>query len=179
MRTGPIGRAARLAWLIAVVLTLSSLVDARGPSRFRDPHVLTEPSAWLVHFLSFVIFVILVGVVASALVGPRQARRWQAGAIVFLVVAVALAGAVGEQTAGAVWGFPLAELVWIFDIGMLGSEVVAFALAIALGTPGCEIGVWGDLIARARGEAAQRSDVLACVVGLHRIDAWEAARRRK
>ena len=175
MRTGPIGRLARLAWAIAAMLTLFSLVDARGPSRFRDPHVLSEPSAWLLHLLSVVIVVVLVGVVASALGG--RARRWQVGAVVALMLVVAVAGAVGAANTGAVWGYPLADLVWIFDIVVLASELAAFGLAIALGTPGCEIGVWGELIARARGQTAPRSDVLACVVGLHLIDRWEAARR--
>ena len=177
MRTGPIGRAARLAWAGVVGATLVSLIDARGPSRFRDPHVLTEPSAWLIHALSLAVFVLLVGVVAAALGGARAGRRWQVGAVIALVVVTLVAGGIGQIRAGAVWGFPLADLVWIFDIAILGTELLAFALVVWLGTPGCEIGVWGELIARARGEAAPRTDVLACIVGLHLIDRWEASRR--
>jgi len=177
VRTGPIGRAARLAWGVVAAVTVVSLVDERGPARFRNPHVLTEPAAWLLHVLSVVIFVLFVGVVASALGGRHVARRWQVGSLVALAVVVVVAGGIGQLNAGAAWGFPLADLVWIFDVTVLASEVLAFALAVVLGTSGCEIGVWGKLLARARHSPAPRTDVLACIVGLHLIDRWEAARR--
>ena len=74
-------------------------------------------------------------------------------------------------------GFPLADLVWTFDVVMLAQTVVALLLAIVLGTPGCEIGVWPEVIARSRGESAPPTTGLACVIGLHFIDEWEARRR--
>jgi hypothetical protein len=46
-RTGPIGRLARLVLAGAFLLTLLAIVDSRGSARFRNAHILTEPSAWL------------------------------------------------------------------------------------------------------------------------------------
>ena len=176
-RTGPLGRLARLGWAAATAMILASIVDGRGPARFRNPHVLTEPSAWLLHAVMLVIFVLLVGSIAAALGGRHVARRAQVGTLLALAGTVALAGAVGHLTYGSVWGFPLADFVWSFDVLMLAQEVVALVLAIALGTPGCEIGVWPELIARLRGERWSPSAGLACIVGLHLVDAWEARRR--
>jgi len=167
-----------LGWAVIVVLTLASIVDDRGPARFRNPHVLTEPSAWLLHVLALTVFLLTVGVVAAALRSQRIARQSQALAFVGLVAIVVLGGYVGQTIGESVWGFPLADVVWTFDVLVLTAELVAFVLAIALGTPGCEIRVWGELIARARGEPPPRTDVLACIVGLHLIDGWESARRR-
>ena len=75
-------------------------------------------------------------------------------------------------------GYPLADSVWVFDVTMLSSEVVAFALAALRGTPGCEIGVWSELIGRAGGRAPAAGDGLACIVGLHFVDRWERRIRR-
>ena len=176
-RTGPVGRLARLALAGAFALTLFSIVDSRGSARFRNPHVLSEPSVWFLDALMFVIFVILVGALASALAGARARRPWQVGVVVASMAAVALAAGVGLATHGSAWGFPLADLVWWFDVVVLVEQLIATLLAIALGTPGCEVGVWSDLLARARGHTAPSEQGLACVVGLHLVDAWEARRR--
>jgi len=125
------------------------------------------------------VFLLTVGVVAAALGGQRLARRSQAVAFAGLLAIVTLAGYVGQVSGGSVWGFPLADLVWTFDVFVLIAELVAFLLAIALGTPGCEIGVWGELIARARGTPPPRTDALACIVGIHLIDRWESGWRRR
>jgi len=60
---------------------------------------------------------------------------------------------------------------------MLVETTVALLLAIALGIPGCEIGVWPFLIARLRDERPSFNPV-GCVVGLHLIDDWEAHNRQ-
>jgi hypothetical protein len=176
-RTGPLGRLARLGWAAISAVILASIVDARGPARFRNPHVLTEPSAWLLHVVMLVLFALLVGAIAAGLGGRQVARRAQVGTLLAVVGTVALAGAVGQLTYGSVWGFPLADLVWWFDVLVLTQEVVALALAIALGTPGCEIAIWPELIARLRGERPSASVGLACIVGLDLVDAWEARHR--
>ena len=177
-RTGPLGRLVRLGWAAGLAAALASIVDGRGPARFRNPHVLTEPSAWLLHAVMLVLLVLLVGAIAEALGGRQVARRAQLGTLLAVAGTVALAGAVGHLAYGSVWGFPLADLVWSFDVLLLAVDVVALVLAIALGTPGCEIEVWPELIARLRGEHASPSAGLACIVGLHLVDAWEARHRR-
>src|SRR5256885_16284448 len=74
-RTGPVGRLVRLGFAAAAALTMASIVDSRGSARFRNPHILSEPSAWFLHLLMLVIFVLIVGAVAAALLGNRLAWR--------------------------------------------------------------------------------------------------------
>ena len=73
-------------------------------------------------------------------------------------------------------GIPAGRVIWWFDVLLIVEQIVAFALVIALGTPGCEVGVWGVLLARARGKTPSSETGLACIVGLHILDAWEARR---
>jgi hypothetical protein len=178
LRTGPIGRLARFGLAALFAYPLFSVVGPGGSSRFRNPHILSEPSAWLLHILMLVTFVILVGALAAALMGQRARKPSQVSAVVAATASVALAGGIGLIGFGSFWGFPLADLVWWFDVLMLSEQVAATLLAIALGTPGCEIGVWPALIARARRDAPSTETGLACIVGLHLIDGWEARRTR-
>ena len=169
--TGPIGRSARLVLALVYALVLLSIVDSRGSARFRNPHILTEPLAWLLDAVMLITFILLVG----ALAGPIGRRRWQIAAGIGAVLAVASAAALGIVINGPGWGFPLADLVWWFDVVMLAEGGVALVLAVALRFPGCEIGVWRELLARARG-TARPEEGLACIVGLHLLDTWEARR---
>jgi hypothetical protein len=178
LRTGPLGRLARLVLAALFAYPLFSILGPGWSARFRNPHILSEPSAWLIHLLMLVIFVILVGALAAALSGPHNRTRWQVGALTAAAAVVAITGSIGYFAYGAFWGFPLADAVWWFDVLMLGEQVVVTLLAIVLGTPGCEIGVWPALILRARGVRPQAEGGLACIVGLHLIDGWEARRAR-
>jgi hypothetical protein len=175
-RTGPVGKLARLALAALFAYPLLSILGPGGSSRFRNPHILSEPSAWVLHILMLTIFVILVGALAATLAGQSARRPWQVAALLGAAVVVAVAGGIGLVDRASFWGFPLADVVWWFDVLMLIEQVAATLLAIALGTPGCEIGVWPALIARARGDAPSAEDGLACIVGLHLIDGWEARR---
>jgi hypothetical protein len=78
---------------------------------------------------------------------------------------------VASVPSGAVWAAPFTDLVSGFDALMLVETIVALLLAIVLGTPGCEAGVWPELIGR-RGEDAAASTKPLCVLGLHFIDEW-------
>src|SRR5918996_3943364 len=73
-----------------------------------------------------------------------NARRM--ATVVALLGAVVLAAAAGLVLHGAVWGFPLADLVWWLDTAYLLQLAPAFGLAALLGTPGCEQGVWRELL---------------------------------
>ena len=179
VRTGPLGRLVRLVLAAAAGLFLASIVDQGGVVGFRSPSILTEPSVWVLDAAMLAAFVHLVGRLAAVLAGERAARRWQRGALVGLAAALGGAALVGQAVFGAVWGFPLADLVWAFDVVMLLETIVAALLASALGTPGCEVGVWPELLARARGQRPAPAAGLACPVGLHLLDAWEARRRAR
>ncbi len=120
------------------------------------------------------VLVILVGAVASSLGGRVAVRCSQVAAVAALVVIAAMAGVWGQLIYGSVWGFPLADVVWSFDVAMLAAEFVAFVLAIILATPGCEVGIWADLIGRMRGKGSAGFSAPSCIVGLHLLDEWEA-----
>jgi len=77
--------------------------------------VLTEPSAWFLDAMMLIVSDLLVGTIASTLSGSGLVRRAQIGAAAALVGSIVLGGAVGQLAYGAVWGFPLADLVWSFD----------------------------------------------------------------
>jgi len=176
-RTGPLGRLARLVLAGVFALTFASIVGPRGSAQFRDPHILTEPNAWFLHVVMLVVFLVLVGTLGETIGGVRARRLWQIGAVIALLAALAIAALIGEVTRGTVWGYPLADLVWWFDVLVVTEQLVALLLAIALGTPGCELGVWSELFARLRRKTPRTERGLACIVGLHLIDAWEARRR--
>jgi hypothetical protein len=179
VRTGPVGRLARLALAALYTASLLSIVDRRGSAHFRNPHILTEPLPWLLHVVMFTTFVLLIGALASTLAGTGARTRWQLRSLIACVLTVAAAAVIGLVTRGSAWGFPLADLVWWFDVLMLIEGLVATLLAIAVGTPGCEIGVWPELLMPARWGTAKSEEGLACIVGLHLIDRWEAHRGTK
>ena len=176
VRTGPVGRLARLGLAGLYAASLLSIVDRRGSAHFRNPHILTEPLPWLLHLVMLATFLVLVGALASVLVGTGASRRWQLRAVVACVLTVAAVGVVGLVTQGSFWGFPLADLVWWFDVVMLIAGLAVFLLAVALGTPGCEFGILAELFARARWGATRSEEGPTCIVGLHLLDRWEARR---
>src|SRR5262249_9026464 len=103
-------------------------------------------------------------------------RRVQIAALIAAAMAVIGGASVGLAVQGAIWAFPLADLVWWFDVVMLTEGLIATLFAIAIGLPGCEIGVWSWLVSRFRGTSALFEGGLACIVGLHVLDEWEARR---
>jgi hypothetical protein len=156
--------------------SLYSIVDGQGSARFRNPHILSEPSAWFLHLTMLIVFVVLVGTLASTLVGTQRVFRVQVAALVALLGSCAVAAIVGSMDFGSFWGFPLADLVWWFDMLMLAVGLTSTALATVLGTPGCEIGVLRELAACFRCTPALSADGSPCIVGLHALDGWERRR---
>jgi len=169
-KTGPLGRSARLALLAVVAASLASIVDSSGSARFRNPHILMEPSAWALHLAMLVVFVVLSGTLGSAFLGRRNVRRIQLYALLILASAVVAAAAIGQLAFGQMWGFPLADLVWYFDVLMLLLELIATALAIVAGTPGCELNILRNLM----GHRRTSTESARCVIGLDALDRWEA-----
>jgi hypothetical protein len=178
-RTGPIGRLARLLIAVIAALSLYSIADQGGPASFRNPSNLSEPITWVLHIAMLTLFVLLIGQLAAATVGPAGVRRWQMRALIGLAVALVTAAGIAWMASGVVWASPLSDLVWGIDAAMLVETIVALLLAIALGTPGCEVDVWPELIGRLRGGHAPTSSRPICVLGLHFIDEWEARRRAR
>ncbi len=175
MRTGPLGRAARLVLVALLIESFVSIADQGGPASFRGARNLTEPSLLVLDALMLALFVSMVGVVATSLRPRAPTERWSLATLAVAGAAVALAAALSQVAHGTIWDSPLSDLVWWFDALMLLETIVTLVVAVAIGLPGCEIGVWPWLIARSRGEPAPLRAV-GCIVGLHLIDNWEASR---
>lgn len=178
-RTGPLGRLARLVLVAIFAVSLYSIVDGRGSAHFRNPHILTEPGAWVLHVTMLVVFVVLVATLASTLHDTQLARRAQIAAFAALLGSGVAAGVIGQLAFGSVWGFPLADFVWWFDVLMLVVGIASTTLAVFLGTPGCEIGAVRELIACLAGRQSASAGASPCFVGLHVLDDWERRRSQR
>ena len=175
-RTGPVGRVGRLVVAIIAANAVLDIVDQGGLIAFRRLPILEEPGVWLMTVVAIGVFFTLVEALSRAV--GADATRFRVAAAVAITAVVVVAIAAGLAISGSVWAFPLSDLTWGFDVLILGQTVVASLMAIRLGTPGCEVGAWTELIARARYGRVVHVSGPACVVGLHLIDAWEAGRRR-
>jgi hypothetical protein len=94
---------------------------------------------------------------------------------VVLVAGGGVIGLAGYLTGGGVWNPVLVGWAYASDLLVFGALAVSFPVAILTRSPGCELGAIAWLLAGRQGEAAPRP---GCAVGLNRLDAWEAARRR-
>jgi hypothetical protein len=173
-RTGPVGRAVRLLLAVGFAYGLATLVDQGGPASVRDRETLTDAPFVVLTIAMVAVYAVLVTEVAKLVGGEAVAKTARRLALSLLAAATAVAAAVGQLRSGAVWGSPLSDLVWTLDVAMLLETIVALLLAVVLGTRGCEIGVWADIVARLRGRPASPP---LCIIGLHHVDDWELRRR--
>jgi hypothetical protein len=175
-RTGPVGRGVRLLLAVGFTYAFATLVDQGGPASIRDPERLTDVPTVVLTIAMVAVYALLVGELAKIVAGEEVAKTARWVALGILAAAAAVATVVGEISAGAVWGSPLSDLVWTLDVAMLLETIIALPIAVVLGTPGCEIGVWADIATRLRGGPASSP---ICMIGLHHVDEWEARRRAR
>jgi hypothetical protein len=173
-RTGPVGRAVRLLLAGGFAAALATVIDQGGPASVRDPEALTDWPYVMLTITMVAVFIVFVGELAKLVRGNAAVKRTRMVALSLLVGAAVVAAVVGAARSGAVWGSPLSDLVWALNVTMLLQTIVALLLAVVVGTPGCEIGVWGEIAARLRGRPASPP---LCIIGLHHLDAWELRRR--
>jgi hypothetical protein len=169
-RTGPVGRAVRLMLAAGFGYALGTLVDQGGPASVRDPETLTDAPSIALTVGMVAVYAVLVGELAKLVGGKAFAKTARGVALMVLAAAAVVAAVVAELLEGAVWQSPLSDLVWTLDVAMLVETIVALPLAVVLGTPGCEIGVWAEIVARLHGGPASPP---LCIVGLHHLDEWE------
>jgi hypothetical protein len=173
-RTGPVGRAVRLLLAAVFAYGLATLVDQGGPASVRDPENLTDAPFVVVTIGMVAVYAVFVREVAKLVRGEAFATSAWKVALSLLAAAVVSTAVAGELRSGEVWGSPLSDLVWALDVAMLVETIAALPLAVALGTPGCEIGVWAEIAARLGGRPASPP---LCIIGLHHLDQWELRRR--
>jgi hypothetical protein len=102
-------------------------------------------------------------------------RRWGLWPAVAFLAGGAAIGLIGSLAGGGVWNPVLAGWTYAGDLLAWGALAVSFPVAIVTRSPGCELGALPWLLGGRKGEAAPRR---GCAVGLDRLDAWEASRRR-
>jgi hypothetical protein len=164
----------RVLLAVGFAYGLATLVDQGGPASVRDPETLTDAPFLVLTIAMVAAYAVLVGELTKLAAGEAVAKTARRVALSALASAAAAAAVVSEVRAGAVWGSPLSDLVWALDVAMLLQTIIALLLAVVLGTPGCEIGVWDDIAARLRGRPASSP---LCIIGLHHFDEWELRRR--
>jgi hypothetical protein len=175
-RTGPIGRAARvaLAAIIGSLVLLRLFTFAhRGPGSYRDPAILGDITLWILTIIVAASVVDFMARFAPGADGVRSGIRAAAAAIALAALATT-AAILSFMFNHSIWGFPLADLWWWLNTVYLAQLAVAFGLAAWLRTPGCEQTVWRELAGEQRRDA--KYTALTCLVGLHALDQWESDR---
>ena len=155
-RTGPVGRIVRLLLAVAGVWFTYHVWDRRGFILVHGDLFLTGLMVYGTHQLAALY---------------RRGKE----ALAALAGLGAVAGAVALMQTNQLWAPPLSWLVWGLDLGFLAMVTVGLFVAVPLGTPGCEVAAIPEVIARLRGRTHQSGPVF-CLVGLHKLDAWEAHR---
>lgn len=163
-RPGPIGRAVRLTlgllclWYVSGLLQVwTSLLDSNGHIR---------PVVWngIIFGLFLVSYIVNIGY-------SRAWKKWPAfvSAGTFLVLAT-----FGCVTEGTIETQLVARAIWSWNLYLFSHLGLAFVIAAAIGTPGCEMRAFRDLYSRMTGTPTKEH---YCPVGpLHPLDQWEAGR---
>lgn len=171
-RLGPVSIACRL---VLTGVTAWSAVNwtSAGIGWFSRSSTITDPGIWLLIGLG-----IYYGLYQTAASGFGQ--RWGVRIVVAFAVVLAGAGVIALVTEGELWAAPLTWLPYGLVLWLFVSTTIAGPISLGLGTPGCEFGALGELIRRLRGvPEPEHADAMWCVLGIHRIDAWEARRSMK
>jgi hypothetical protein len=105
-------------------------------------------------------------------------RRWGPWPTIVFVVGGAALGLAGYLVTGEFWNPVLAAWVYAGDLLVMAALAMSFPVAIAIRSPGCELGAIPWLIAGRRGETYEWPRP-GCAVGLDHLDRWEATRRRR
>ena len=163
-RPGPAGRLFRLGlgvlclWYVYGLIQVSgSLISAEGSFR---------PIVWngIIFGLFLVSYVVNIGF----------SQNWKKWPAVVSAAALAIIAGVGYAMAGTIATNLLARSLWVWELYIFSHLGLAFIIAGAIGTPGCEMRAFHDLYSRLTGVPTKEH---YCPVGpLHPIDQWEARR---
>ena len=161
-RTGPIGRVARLLLAAGVIWSGYELW-------FDRDLILAEWDEGLLILTGLVVY----GLRQIAVVFDRGPL-----AVALLAAGLMAASAWAILWEGSLWAPPLSWLVWGVDFGFLVVLSALLLVATVAGTPGCEIGVIGEVTRRLRRQTHQ-AEAMFCLVGLHKLDDWEARKAQR
>lgn len=156
-RTGPVGRAVRVLLVAAGI--------------WFTYHVWVRRGFIFIHFdLPLTAIVVFSTHQIAGLFGRAKLAL---AALAALAVVAATAAGLAVAWEGSLWAPPLSWLVWGMGNGLLAVITIAMAVSVFVGTPGCELGVLAEVTPQLRRQT-RRVEAMFCLVGLHRLDAWEA-----
>ncbi len=161
-RPGPVGRLVRLGFGILCLWYVYGLIQVSGNLIAANESI--RPVIWngIIFGLFLVSYVVNIGF-------SRSWKKWPA---VVSAAALAIIAGVGYALEGTIETNLLARSIWIWELYVFSHLGLAFIIAAAIGTPGCEMRAFHDLFSRLTGVPTKEH---YCPVGpLHPIDQWEA-----
>jgi hypothetical protein len=174
-RLGPVGGVVRLLLAVLLGSTVYDLwVDREFIFGRPDPG--TDSPGWVADPLSDLSLWVLTALMVWAIYEVAGFVGWGKRVFTALGLLGLAAIVVALATAGTVWAAPVTWLVWGVDVGMAAVVAVTFLVAVVLRLPGCELGVLRRLARRLR-QDPEEGRPMFCVIGLHKLDAWESRRR--
>ena len=123
----------------------------------------SEPGIWFGILLSVYFF--------SDSINAGFGRKWGWKPSLTVVGLMILAAVVNFIVSGSFWGLSLGILFWGIVTWATGLFGISFIIAAIIKTPGCEAGAIRQLMGRDVGDT--------CSLGIHRLDSWEAKRKKK
>ena len=164
---GPVGRLVRLAFGILCLWYVYGLIQVSGNLIAADGSI--RPVIWN----GIIIGLFLV----SYIVNIGFSRAWKKWPALVSASTLAIIAGVGYAMAGTIGTNWLARSIWIWELYVFSHLGLAFIIAGAIGTPGCEMRAFHDLYSRLSGVPTKEH---YCPVGpLHPIDQWEARRKQQ
>lgn len=165
LRTGPVGRAARVV--------LAALLGWAVYDLWVDRQAIFTPSEGLLDPG----LLLLTGLMVHAVYVFADVFGWGRRSLAGLGVLAVLAAVLAVALESTLWAGPFTWLVWGLDITWLAVVVLAALIAAVAGTPGCEMGALRALMRRVGG-SADDDEPMFCIVGLRALDGWERRQPR-
>ncbi len=165
-KPGPAGCAVRLVLGLMCAWYVQGLLEVTNDLMTNSGHIRTVVWNGIIIGLFLVSYIINIGY-------SRAWKKWPAfvSGGIFIVLA-----AVGYAAEGSFETELLARVIWGWELYLFAHLGLAFIIASAIGTPGCEMRAFHDLYSRTTGMPTKEH---YCPVGpLHPIDQWEARRSK-
>ncbi len=161
-RPGPVGRLLRLALGILCLWHVYGLIQVSGNLMGTDGSIRPLILNGVIIGLFLVSYIVNIGF----------SRAWKKWPAVISAAALAIIAGIGYALEGMIETNLLARSIWSWQLYVFSHLGLAFIIAGAIGTPGCEMRAFHDLYSRLTGVPTKEH---YCPVGpLHPIDQWEA-----
>jgi len=165
-RPGPVGRLIRLGLGVLCLWYVYGLIQVSGNLIAADGNI--QPVVW-----SGIIFGMFL---VSYVVNIGFSRAWKKWPAVVSAAGLAIIAGVGYAMSGIIETNLLARSIWTWELYVFLHLGLAFIIAGAIATPGCEMRAFHDLYSSLTGVPTKEH---YCPVGpLHPIDQWETRQHR-